>query len=73
MTGTETGNFGPDGHFYLASGSTSRVNRYDGESGIFLDTFVAPGSGGLSNPHDLAWGPDGDLYITSFGNGSLKR
>ncbi|MDA1266444.1 MAG: hypothetical protein O2816_15295, partial [Planctomycetota bacterium] len=42
-------------------------------TGAFLDVFVQPGDGGLEDPHEMAFGPDGDLYVTSFGNGRVKR
>ncbi len=40
---------------------------------VFMDTFVAAGSGGLSNPMDLAFGPDGDLYVVSAGSNAICR
>ena len=61
--------FGPDGngdgrqdlyvataHFQGAWGAearTSKVLRYDGVTGAFIDTFVAPNSGGLDDPNFL--------------------
>jgi hypothetical protein len=32
-----------------------------------VTTFLAPGSGGLSYPTGLAWGPDGKLYVVDLG------
>jgi hypothetical protein len=32
--------FGPDGHFYLATGHGGGINRYDGLTGQFLDEFI---------------------------------
>ena len=75
--------FGPDGDLYVASGNfvgsptftPGAVLRYEGpggpDPGTFLGTFIAGGSGGLSTPVGLLFGPDGqndgklDLYVTS--------
>ncbi len=70
--------FGPDGHLYvvdggLMGGAGNKVIRYDGVSGDFIDVFVAPGSGGLNDPADLAFGPDGSLYVTSVESDSVLR
>lgn len=65
--------FGPDGNgdglqdLYVVSADTNEILRYDGETGVFLDTFVAARSGGLLNPGDIAFGPDGNLYVSSLG------
>ena len=40
---------GPDGNVYVASAATNSVIRYT-PTGQLLGTFVAAGSGGLSNP-----------------------
>lgn len=41
---------------------------YD-DAGNFRGDFIAPGVGGLLDPDDLTFGPDGDLYVSS-GSGS---
>ncbi len=65
--------FGPDGNLYvgdvgnLALGGRA-IRRYDGTTGEFIDVFVPPGSGGLSDPSDpqlFVFGPDGNLYVAS--------
>ncbi len=64
---------GPDGNgdgaddLYVVSGGTDEVLRFDGVSGTFIDVFVTAGSGGLDDPVDLRFGPDGHLYVTSRG------
>jgi DNA-binding beta-propeller fold protein YncE len=64
--------FGPDGNLYVGSTDgllgnpeNNRVLRYDGTTGAFIDTFVAPGSGGLGEPDGIVFGPDGNLYVSS--------
>ncbi len=65
--------FGPDGNgdglqdLYVTSSDTNQVLRFDGKSGAAIDVFVEAGAGGLLNPADLAFGPDGSLYVSSFG------
>ena len=49
------------------------VLRYSENNGASLGTFIAAGSGGLSLPHGLATGPDGNLYVASAGNDSVLR
>ena len=55
--------YGPDGNLYVASSATHSITRYQGQSGQFIDTFVASQSGGLSNAYDMSFGPDGSLYV----------
>ncbi len=61
--------FGPDGNLYVASfggiASNSKVIRYNGITGAYIDDFVPVGSGGLSGAEGLVFGPDGKLYVTS--------
>jgi hypothetical protein len=65
--------FGSDGQLYVGTGNTglcddsfcNAVLRYDGTSGEFLDVFVTSGSGGLNDPLDIEFGPDGNLYARS--------
>lgn len=59
--------------FLVASPGTNSVLRYDQTTGTFLGTFVAPESGGLSNPANLTIGPGGDLFVVSAGTGSILR
>jgi hypothetical protein len=62
--------FGPDGNLYVANTrlfepTGGGILRYNGHTGAFIDTFVAPGSGGLLNPLSVVFGPQGDLYVGS--------
>jgi hypothetical protein len=70
---------GPDGNFYVSSKDGSAVYRFDaagdplpapGQSGA---TFVASGSGGLSSARDIAFGPDGYLYVVSESTSAVLR
>jgi len=60
---------GPDGNLY-GSYRFDPLNSDDGTVLRILDngaveTFVAPGSGGLSVPLGLTFGPDGNLYVAN--------
>jgi hypothetical protein len=46
------------------------VKKYDFDTGTF-DTFASGGA--LSEPGDVAFGPDGNLYVTSGGTNSILR
>jgi len=67
--------FGPDGNLYVASfgaGGQSFINRYSGVTGAFISQFVAPNvgpAGGLDDPNGIAFGPDGNLYVSDPVNG----
>jgi streptogramin lyase len=66
----EGGVFGPDGCFYVTANNLGfgAVLRYDGTTGAFSNYFVPfDNSGrGLTIPFALKFGPDGNLYVTSW-------
>jgi len=71
--------FGADGNFYngnflpkfVIPGS---INKYDGTTGEFLDDFVpADPNSSLSETARLVFGPDGNLYASSFGSNEVFR
>ncbi len=70
---------GPDGDVYVSTLSGSAVYRYDAYGnplpapGQVGADFVTPGSGGLSAARDIAFGPDGFLYVASEGTSSVLR
>ncbi|MGF6612239.1 hypothetical protein OKW45_007227 [Paraburkholderia sp. WSM4175] len=61
---------GSDGLLYisnypcLVSGLRGQVIRFDPQNGRFKDVFID--DQGLNRPEGLAFGPDGNLYVTSF-------
>jgi hypothetical protein len=57
---------GPDGNVYVAD-NNGAVLRYNAATGAYISTFVSQGSGGLSglSGNCLAFGPDGNLYVSS--------
>src|SRR2546425_10113064 len=64
--------FGPDGNLYVTSIDNGKVLRYNGTTGGFLNTFVAtlphgvdPTFGFALGPLGLAFGPDGNLYVSN--------
>jgi DNA-binding beta-propeller fold protein YncE len=59
------------GYMYVASAGTNQVMQYNATTGAYLGVFVAAGSGGLSGPSYMTFGPDGNLYVMSS-NGVLR-
>jgi hypothetical protein len=51
---------------YVSSGGNNRVLRFM-ENGTYVDDYVPAGSGGLTDPHWMAFGPNGDLYMGGTG------
>src|SRR5262249_6718494 len=79
MIGPHAIAFGPDANLYVADSDSNAVLRYQGPSGTSPGaplpsagqtgaTFVAAGSGGLTGPFELAFGPDGNLYVNNTAN-----
>ncbi len=59
----------------------SAILRYDGVTGQFIDVFVGDNprtpnideTGGLFRPYGSAFGPDGNLYVSSFLSDQILR
>lgn len=67
---------GKDGLLYVSDFilDNASIRRYSPETGELIDTFVSPGSGGLSQASRLLFTPEDDnLYVTSFGSNSVLR
>lgn len=75
--------FGPDGNLYISSGGNSNLNLYDpsypldsavlrySPTGDFLG--IAASGNGLTRPYGNAFGPDGNLYVSSFRTNQILR
>lgn len=50
---------------YVTNAEDANILRYDGTTGACLGAFVSSGSGGLTFPVGLTFGPDGNLYVAS--------
>ena len=72
--------FHTDGLLYITTFGNHKVLRFDGQSGAFVDVFVQDDpmtaedeSGGLRSAHGAGFGPDGNLYVASFGTNGVMR
>ena len=69
--------FGPDGNLYVSDiggFDIHSVKRYEGPAGpnpgAFMDVFVTPDALQQGAPDDLAFGPDGNLYVSRPSSGA---
>ncbi len=75
--------FGPDGGLYMTDAYNDRIRRVDVDG--IINTVAGNGEWGfngdgglatetrLHNPNDIAFGPDGRLYITDAYNDRIRR
>lgn len=57
----------------VSSGGDNSIKQYDEVTGQYIRDFIASGSGGLSDPQDLALGLNGNLFVSSKGTNSVKE
>jgi streptogramin lyase len=57
----------------VSSAHNDTILDFNQNTGAFLKTLVPSGSGGLDSPEGLLFGPDGNLYVDSFGTDSVLR
>jgi len=65
LSGASGITFGPNGNLYAISPFSNSVYQFNGTTGTLVNQFIQPNSGGLFVPYDLAFGPGGNLYISS--------
>jgi hypothetical protein len=49
------------------------INRYDGSTGAFIDTFVPTGAGGLADVRDILFDGDGNLLVAEPTKNAVLR
>lgn len=75
LVGTDGLEITVNGDLLVGAVLSKNVLRYAGNTGAFIDEFIATGSGGFFNPNtqtgldtvtQIKFGPDGNLYISNF-------
>ena len=61
------------GDLLITLGDPPSVLRYSPVTGVPLGSFVTPGSGGIDLPQQITYGPDGNVYVASFGSRNVLR
>ena len=57
---------------FVTSSETNAVNRYNGDTGEFMEIFIGP-EAGLVNPQELLISYDGQLLVSSLGNPRVMK
>ena len=70
MTNATALRFMPDGNLLVAAFYENAIFKYDGTNGAFLGVFAS--GNGLYNPWSMAFGPNGNLYVSSGGSSILR-
>lgn len=73
LTSPDDLTFGLDGNLYISVGddTSGAILRFDGKTGAFLNRFDSGGM--LMRPYGTAFGPDGNLYVSSFRSDQILR
>lgn len=73
LTSPDDLTFGLDGNLYISVGdnTSGAILRFDGKTGTFLNRFDQGGM--LMRPYGTAFGPDGNLYVSSFRSDQILR
>jgi sugar lactone lactonase YvrE len=56
----------------IGNSASNNIVLFDEITGSFLGNFTTPGNGGLIDPDDLTFGPNGVLYVSVGGNSGLN-
>ncbi len=64
--------FSQDTEVFASDRGNNAVNKYDID-GNFIEVFIDPNSGGLSNPQDIVFHPDGSVLISGFLNNAILQ
>jgi sugar lactone lactonase YvrE len=62
-----------NGYLYIGEEYNNDVLRFNATTGAFDRVFVTAGSGGISGPRGLTFGPDGNLYVSGRNNATVVR
>lgn len=57
---------------YINDRGNNAINKYDFD-GNFLEVFIPSGLGGLSNPQDIIFHPDGTVLVSSFQSSEILQ
>jgi hypothetical protein len=57
---------------YINDRGNNAVNKYDFD-GNFIEVFIPSGLGGLSNPQDIIFHPDGTVLVSSFQSSEILQ
>jgi hypothetical protein len=57
---------------YINDRGNNAINKYDFD-GNFIEVFIPSGLGGLSNPQDIIFHPDGTVLVSSFQSSEILR
>ncbi len=56
----------------ISDRADNAVNKYD-INGNFVEVFIEPNAGGISNPQDIVFHPNGNVLMTGHGNNAIKE